>query len=305
MLRRDVQKLKKERDRARHQARLSMMEKQAEPGPTQERRMTLRPVLDAGAVREVDTQALRHGGRPHPAPASWWVPEAGCVVQVAVWPGEGRKVIGVHADVIQAMMRWVTPRLVEATGAVLVGRGRDDGGPPSGGSVILSMEDSSSGAHYDKSDTLLTVVSGEREVWVAPPDAVTEALLKRYNGGGGSGPTFLPSSCDPTHHTREQCALDGVRWWPPVQLQAGDAIWIKEGWWHCVGSKAGDVAIPIEIVSRCIEGVSPCVYRRAASCHREGAAVSASCLVWRVGARRIASWSCGALLLRHSSSWRS
>jgi hypothetical protein len=59
-----------------------------------------------------------------------------------------------------------------------------------------------------------------------------------------------------------------------VVLEAGDAIYIQRGWWHCFLAEAGGVAIPIEIVSKAkgsgVGGIAPKVYRHVGTRHNSG-----------------------------------
>jgi hypothetical protein len=91
--------------------------------------------------------------------------------------------------------------------------------------------------------------------------------------------------------------LNGAKWWqPPVKLEAGDAIWIKEGWWHSVGSQAGGVAVPIEITSGPILCKNtPCVFRHVGPGHVVGGRNSGHLVSRRVG------WASAAAVLE---MWR-
>jgi hypothetical protein len=246
MTKRDKKRAKNEADRLR----LAGLRKEVNPS------RCLRTRIDPDELRD----ALPRARGPTSLPRAW-SPAAHDVVGVV---REGQRVVlGVSQAAVKHMLNLLAPSLVAVTGAVLVSRGSDGGSERRGGSVILSLEKSSSDAHVDGTDTLLLNVSGQREVWFAPPSAVTVPAAAR-NGGSGNGPIFLPSSCDPTLQTLAQCAAAGALWCPPVTLEAGDAIWIRQGWWHCIVSQAGGVAVPVEIQSGSIRGVAPCVFRRVA-----------------------------------------
>ena len=92
---------------------------------------------------------------------------------------------------------------------------------------------------------MLANISGTRKVWVADRDAVSPRVARDERGGT----IFLDLDCDPSINELAVCAANGVKWTGPVVLQAGDAIYIPRGFWHCLLSEAGAVAVPIEIVS--------------------------------------------------------
>jgi hypothetical protein len=248
MRKRDRKLVKNEADRLR----LAGIRKEVKLSPS---RATLRTPIVSNVLREAPAMK-RIARRP-----CAWSPGAHDIIDIVKW-GQ-RTVIGVSMAASKPMLGLLAPLLEKETGTVLASRGSDRGRERSGASVILSLAKGSSGAHKDGTDTLLLNVSGQREVWFAPPEAVTVAF-KFLNGGNGQGPIFLPNTCDPTRSTLAQCAAAGAPWCPPVNLEAGDAIWIKAGWWHCIASQAGGVAVPVEIQSRAIRGSAPCVFRRVA-----------------------------------------
>ena len=160
-----------------------------------------------------------------------------------------------------------------------------------GGSVICTENVwSSSGPHRDGTDTLLLVVSGRRTVWYAPTskDDILDrdAVLTFTNG-----PPFLPSRLDPSLHATSE--MEGVRWCSePVTLEAGDAMWIRRGWWHCVRSEADSVAVPIEVHSDMVSGTTPCVWRKVAGVRQRGGGrrVLKDAPEWHSAARVRAMW---------------
>ena len=198
--------------------------------------------------------------------AAVWIPGMGTVVERI--SGTLRMVIGVAADEVPPMLAFLAGPLMRMSTAVLTPRGNGNNKQRWGASVILTTGGSSSDPHVDGTDTLLLNVAGTRHVWVAAPDAV-KASAKRSSVSAGT--TYLSSATDPSIHSLAQCAAKGVQWLPPVTLRAGDAIFIKAGWWHCILSATGGVAIPIEItmdwgkvpVDR---GKAPQVYRRVGTC---------------------------------------
>jgi hypothetical protein len=133
-----------------------------------------------------------------------------------------------------------------------------------GGSVICTgKKESSSGPHYDGSDSLLLAVSGRRTVWYAEPSSHDTRERDREATGSEDATTqFLPRELDPSLYPAE--GMTGVRWHAPVILEAGDAVWIKAGWWHCVLSEANSVAVPLEVQTGVVSGSAPCVWRNVA-----------------------------------------
>jgi len=136
-----------------------------------------------------------------------------------------------------------------------------------GGSVICTgQKESSSGPHRDGTDSLLLAVSGRRKVWYAAPrsDDTTDRD-REATGREDSTTQFLPRMLDPSLYPAEE--MTGVRWHAPIILEAGDAVWIKAGWWHCILSEANSVAVPLEVKSEVCGttgGSAPCVWRHVA-----------------------------------------
>lgn len=187
-----------------------------------------------------------------------WVPTPLSVVELD--GTEERTVIGVHADEVPAMLGWLAPKLARDWMSNLARRnGRSR---PRGASFILTTSTSSSGPHKDSEDTLLLNLSGERRVWFASPAEVDEQVPRsKYRAGA---PTFLLPHHDPTCNPTSRMVREGVRWREPVTLAAGDAIWIRRGWWHCVQAEVGGVAIPVEVVSGSLGGDAPRVFAHVA-----------------------------------------
>jgi hypothetical protein len=123
-------------------------------------------------------------------------------------------------------------------------------------SVIVTTKASTSGPHKDSAPSLLLAVSGRRTVWWASPDAGPKNYKHATNGAS----THLPDEYDPSFNEPKK----GITWSGPVILEAGDAIWIQAGWWHCVLSEADGVAVTIEVQSEMVTGQTPLVFRHAA-----------------------------------------
>ena len=83
-------------------------------------------------------------------------------------------------------------------------------------------------------------------------------------------PVFLPAAFDPLQHCA--ASMVGVSWQGPIILHAGDAIWIRRGWWHCIASDPGCVGLPVEVVASCVRGDAPRVFRHVAPRKRAGRA---------------------------------
>ena len=161
------------------------------------------------------------------------------------------------------MLAWLAPQLAQKCAHILTRASSAQARGPRGASIILNgMAESSSGPHKDSEPTLLLAVSGTRRVWYAAPDDVTERVQLRATKSQArlGAPTFLPPEYDPTHNAPRA----GVRWCEPVTLEAGCAIWIPAGWWHCVLAAPHAVAVPCEIVAGAFTGQKPCVLHEQA-----------------------------------------
>lgn len=247
---------KREKDRERKAAkRTKAKERRQMKKLSANRKASLRKAQRADQLLEIDVQP-RDGGERAPR----WLPAAGSVVELEDSTSK-RTIIGVLAAVVPAMLSWLAPQLLRTTSAVLTARGVGRRGAR-GASIILTACASSSGPHADGEDTLLLNVSGVRSVWYARPDHADARLTREQDGDGA--PVFLPAVCDPSlpHSSSVQ---KGIAWRGPIELRAGDAIWIRRGWWHCVASEAKGVAIPLEIVRGSVRGSAPRVFRHVAS----------------------------------------
>jgi hypothetical protein len=184
----------------------------------------------------------------------------------------GRVVIGVHADQVPAMLAWLAPQLArKCTGMLTRASSGQARGPRSASVIVNGATESSSGPHKDSEPTLLLAVSGTRRVWYAAPNAVTERVQRRAAQSQArlGAPTLLPPEYDPTCNAPRA----GVRWCEPVTLQAGRAIWIPAGWWHCVLAAPHAVAVPCEIVAGAFTGQEPRVLRERAPTKSHGSRV--------------------------------
>ena len=190
-----------------------------------------------------------------------WTPKAGDAVEVLRMEKERRVVIGVAECAVPGMLQWLGPAFVDRFGGACTGRRGAPKLPRRGASIILTWEArSSSGPRCDAEDTLLFVVSGVRRLWVAAPSDVQDRIPRHQEAGGA--PVFLASAFDPVLNCASE--MVGVCWHGPLTLHAGSAIWIERGWWHCVASRAEDVAVVVEIKHGCVHGHAPRVFEHVA-----------------------------------------
>lgn len=222
----------------------------------------------AEAANELCTFRPTPQALAHCAPARAWQPKQDSVVQL-----EGtieRTITGVLSRDVKEMLAFLAPLLLPYTGAVPVGRSTDLKGRRDrkrGASIILSQGASSSGPHADDEDTLLLNVSGTRRVWYARPSDVHDSVRQKGSPSGKGAPLFLPPQFDPSCKP----ARKGVQWCAkPKVLEAGDAMWIKAGWFHCVESEDQGVAVPVEIQSGSVRGEAPRVFEHMGPRHESG-----------------------------------
>jgi mannose-6-phosphate isomerase-like protein (cupin superfamily) len=105
--------------------------------------------------------------------------------------------------------------------------------PISSTHLWMSPHATVSTAHFDAEDNLLVVIKGSKLVALAPPN-VSELL------------SFPLSSTDSHHSTADLFRMhtDGtVAGTLSFDLQAGDALFIPEGWWHAVKSQEGTISV--------------------------------------------------------------
>lgn len=156
------------------------------------------------------------------------------------------------------MLAWLAPKLLRACAHALTRATSGQARGPRGASIILNGEaESSSGPHKDSEPTLLLAVSGARRVWCAAPSDVTQRVQLRATQARLGAPTFLPLEYDPSCNAPRA----GVCWHEPITLEAGCAMWIPAGWWHCVLAAPHAVAVPCEIAPGAFPGQKPRVLR--------------------------------------------
>ncbi len=109
--------------------------------------------------------------------------------------------------------------------------------------VFLNFTAAQSLTHRDNTSSLLHCVTGAKEVWLADAPAHTKLQL-RYHADGGS--VFLEynpfEDADMTAEYRKH--------WKYVLLLPGQSLYIPKGWWHCVQSPSGSVALSIRLSPR-------------------------------------------------------
>lgn len=90
-----------------------------------------------------------------------------------------------------------------------------------------------SSLHYDGNHNLLLVYSGMKRVTLLPPSLTSQ--LRPY-------PAYFDS---PNHSylNASSAQLQSCQQGQVIELQAGDALFIPEGWWHLVESKEATLAI--------------------------------------------------------------
>eukprot|EP00656_Telonema_subtile_P040204 TRINITY_DN45269_c0_g1_i1.p1 TRINITY_DN45269_c0_g1~~TRINITY_DN45269_c0_g1_i1.p1 ORF type:complete len:424 (-),score=71.75 TRINITY_DN45269_c0_g1_i1:2-1273(-) len=89
----------------------------------------------------------------------------------------------------------------------------------------ISTADSCTTTHYDANDNLLMVTSGSKRVKLWAPD------MCRAGAVWATSPNHGAVELSPAQYT--------------AQLDAGDALFIPEGWWHQVESTASTVALNV------------------------------------------------------------
>ena len=103
------------------------------------RKKSLREAQNVDELREVQVAARGSGSG---GSGRRWVPTTGSAVDVEY--NSERTIIGVHADQVPGMLKWLAPVLLRSTRAKLARRGSDKGGAPRGASIILTDARSSS-----------------------------------------------------------------------------------------------------------------------------------------------------------------
>ena len=161
----------------------------------------------------------------------------------------------------------------------------EEGGSADGGhlrvqqvNLWMGIGPTTSSFHYDNSHNILVVLQGRKTVRLLSPEHT--AVLQPFPA------TSLAQGSNHCHASDVPAALDTAV--ATATLEAGDALFIPEGWWHEVRSDAGTVALnfwfagPVAtlladcpqvlpyVLRCCAHGLAVCAAERAA-----GAATSA------------------------------
>ena len=103
-------------------------------------------------------------------------------------------------------------------------------------SAWITVERSQSGLHYDCNDNLLCVVVGRKTATLFPPTAASAVVRPAPIFTDSSNHSVLPPSVDFS-------AGAGLGGGITFLLNAGDALFIPEGWWHSVTSERHTIAV--------------------------------------------------------------
>ncbi|KAJ6399345.1 hypothetical protein OIU77_019983 [Salix suchowensis] len=109
-------------------------------------------------------------------------------------------------------------------------------------SVNLWMNNtqSRSSTHYDPHHNVLCVVTGSKQVVLWPPSAIPFLYPMPVYGEASNHSSVALENPDLSLYPRAKCSMDYSQ---KVILQAGDALFIPEGWFHQVDS--GDFTIAV------------------------------------------------------------
>ena len=99
---------------------------------------------------------------------------------------------------------------------------------------FVSISESNSTTHFDRTPSVLVCLCGTRTVWLAPPEVKARCGL-RHRAGYPHLLLYDPSACEP----------EPV--WKRVVLRAGQGVFIPAGWWHCVLASAGSIGVSLEV----------------------------------------------------------
>ena len=264
MRRQDKKEAKNQRDAAAGKVR-RMREVKRQEDRRHQRKTSLRVLEHADVLRDVFVgNRSKSVGAVRPAR---WVPSEASAAEV-LRVDDHRMVIGVHADGVPDLLHCIAPQFLTMFHDGLAMRRSAPDAAPRGAGVILADAVSSSSPHRDGEDSLLLAVSGQRLVWFCPPSGVDAKVP--VTQPAASGPVYLPCAYDPSKHP--PASMVGVQWREPIVLQAGDAVWIQRGWWHCIEADAGSVGLPVEVVHGFVRGNAPRVFRGLATRHSSGRA---------------------------------
>lgn len=101
--------------------------------------------------------------------------------------------------------------------------------------AFVNTRDGQCYAHYDLDNSVLLVLTGSKSVYLSPPGIRDrDASAEFYNS------TYLDED------NPFLCVKGG--WLPVVPVRSHQALFLPKQWWHCIQSKAGTVALSLQVV---------------------------------------------------------
>ena len=100
---------------------------------------------------------------------------------------------------------------------------------------FVSISESNSTTHFDRTPSVLVCLCGTRTVWLAPPEVKGRCGLSS-RAGYPHMLRFDPSACKDPHPT-----------WKCIVLRAGQGVFIPRGWWHLVRASEGSIGMSLEV----------------------------------------------------------
>ncbi|XP_027365269.1 uncharacterized protein LOC113872152 isoform X2 [Abrus precatorius] len=97
-----------------------------------------------------------------------------------------------------------------------------------------------SSTHYDPHQNLLCIVSGRKQVVLWPPSASSSLYPMPIYGEASNHSSVALENPDYSTYPRAECSMEFAQ---RVVLEAGDALFIPEGWFHQVDSDDLTIAI--------------------------------------------------------------
>ncbi|KAH1108197.1 hypothetical protein J1N35_011965 [Gossypium stocksii] len=104
----------------------------------------------------------------------------------------------------------------------------------------MNIAQARSSAHYDPHHNLLCIVTGRKQVVLWPPSASPMLYPMPIYGEASNHSSVALENPDFSIHPRAQCSMEYSQ---KVILQAGDALFIPEGWFHQVDSDELTIAV--------------------------------------------------------------
>ncbi|KAG4186766.1 hypothetical protein ERO13_A08G063900v2 [Gossypium hirsutum] len=104
----------------------------------------------------------------------------------------------------------------------------------------MNIAQARSSAHYDPHHNLLCIITGRKQVVLWPPSASPMLYPMPIYGEASNHSSVALENPDFSIHPRAQCSMEYSQ---KVTLQAGDALFIPEGWFHQVDSDELTIAV--------------------------------------------------------------